>query len=153
MSDIFLLMLLQLSWIITYHVVVLHKNSSKPLSACISTHHKIFFWVCNFQDWCSCENILQPLEAIFTLRCPFKLYTLPLQGSDGMRNFGESFNKSPVISCTSHKRSYICHIPQSRPIHNGLNLLRVYWYTLLWDNVTQILNSISIEVTLAQLCI
>ena len=36
------------------------------------------------------------------------------------------------------------------PTHNGFNLLRVYWYTLFWDNVTQILNSISVEVTLAQ---
>ena len=39
------------------------------------------------------------------------------------------------------------------PIHNGLNLLRVYKYALIWVNVAQIMNLIFIKVTLAQLCI
>ena len=149
MSGIVFLMLLQLARLITYHVVVLHKDSSKPLSACIGTYQKIFLWICNFQYWCTSEKILQPLEAFFTSRCPFKLYPLLLQRSDGMRKFGESFNESPVLSCKSHKRSYIYHISWSRPIHNGFNLFSVHRYILLRDNVTKILTSISIEVTLA----
>ena len=95
----------------------------------------------------------QPLEAFFTLRSPFELYPLLLQISDGMCNLGKSLNESPVVSCKSHKISYIRHISWSRPIHNGFNLLRVHWYTLFWDNVTQILYSVSVEVTLAQFCI
>ena len=146
-------MLLQISWLITYYVVVLHKNSSKSLTTCISTHHKIFFWVYNIQYWYTCEKILQLLEDFFTPWCPFKFYSLPLQRSDWMCNLGESLNESPILSCKSHKISYICHILWSRPIHNVFNLVRVHRYTLFWDNVTQILNSISIEVTLAQLCI
>ena len=76
-----------------------------------------------------------------------------LQRSNGICNLGESFNESLVLSCKSHKISYICHISWSRPIYNGFNLVRVHRYTLFWDNVTQILNSISVEVTLAHFCI
>ena len=122
MSGIVLLMLLQLSWLATYHVVVLHKDSSKPLSVCIGTHHKIFLWICNLQYRCTGEDILQLLEAFFTLQSPFELYPLLLQRIDGMCNLG----KSPLISCKSHKRSYICHISWSRPIHNGFNPFSVY---------------------------
>ena len=151
MNGIVLLMLLQLSWLITYHVVILHKDSSKPLSTCIGIDHKIFLWICNLQCWCTSEKTLQPLEAFFTPWCPFKVYPLLLQRSDGMCNFGKSLNESRVVSCKSHKISYIHHISWIRPTHNGFNLLRVYWYTLFWNNVTQILNSISIEVTLVRI--
>ena len=151
MSSIVLLMFLQLSWFIAYHVVVLYKNSSKSLITCISTHHKVFFWVYTFQNWCTSKNILQLLEALLTYWCPFKMYSLLLQRSDGMCNLGESFNEYLVISRKSHKRSYIYHIRRSRPIHNGFNLLRVHRYSLIWDNVTQIMNYIYLEVTFSQL--
>ena len=135
MSGIVILLLLQLSWLITYHMVVLYKDSSKPFFACIGTYHKIFLWICNFQYWCTSENILQPLEAFFTLRSPFELHPLLLQRSDGMCNLRESFNESPVVSCKLNKISYICHISWSRPIHNGFNLLMVYKYSsykIMW---------------------
>ena len=153
MSTMVLLMLLQLSLFISYHVVVLHKKSSNSLIGCIGRHHKDFFWVYNFQNWCTRKNILQSLNVFLTSWCPFKLYTLLVQRSDWMCNLGESLNESHVVSYKSHKISYIYHISWGMLIHNGFNLLKVYRYTLIWDNVTQIMNPISIEVTLAQLCI
>ena len=70
-----------------------------------------------------------------------------------MCKLGESFNESPIPSCKSDKRPHIFHTSWSRPIHNGFNLLRVYRYSFIWDNVTQIMNPVFIKVTLAQLCI
>ena len=136
MSSIVLLMILQIYGRIAYHMVVLHKNSSKSLISCISTHHKVFVWIWNFQDWCICKKILQLLESFFSSWCPVKLYPLLLQRSDRMCNLGESFNEPPVVPCKSHKRSHMCHISWGWPINDGLNLLKVHRYTLLWDNVT-----------------
>ena len=131
MRGIILLMIFQLSRLITYHMVVLHKNSSKSFTACISAHHKVLFWVYNFQNGYTCEKILQLLEASLTFRCPFKFHPLPLQRSYRMYNLGESLNESPIISCKSHKRPCICHIPWRWLVHDGFNIFRVHKYSII----------------------
>ena len=153
MSSIVILMLLQLSWLIAYHMVVLHKKSSNSLITCISTHHKIFLWVCNFQNWCICENIIQLLEAFLTSWCPFKFYSLLLQRSDWMWNLIESFDEHSVVTEDTHKRSHIYHIPWICPVHNGFHFPGIYWYSFLWNNVTQIMNFSFIKVTFSYICI
>ena len=70
-----------------------------------------------------------------------------------MCDLSGSLNESPIITWKAHKISYIFYIPWSRSIHNGINLFMVYKYTLIQDNVTQIVNPIFILVTLAKLCI
>ena len=147
MSSIVPLIILQLSWLIAYHVVVLHKNSSKSLTSCISTHHKIFFRICNLQYWCTCENILQLLEAFFTPRCPFKFYSLLFQRSDWVWNLGKYFNGPPIITNKTQKNSHICYILCIWLVHNGFNIFWINWYSFLGSNVTQIMNLIFVKVT------
>jgi hypothetical protein len=75
-SWVALLMVLQLSGHIGNDSSTLHQNTAKSLSGCITIDHEVFLDIQPGKDMCGGKLLFQSLEAVLTLRRPFKLISL-----------------------------------------------------------------------------
>jgi hypothetical protein len=76
MGWVVFLMVLQLSGRIGNESSILHQNTAESLSGCITIDHKVFLNVRQCKNRSGGKLLFQSLEAMLSLRRPFKLISL-----------------------------------------------------------------------------
>ena len=122
-----LFMLLQFSWLLTYHIMtIVHKNTPKSFSTSICAYNKIMFWNYYIHNLIIVsKNLFQYFKAFLMFLHPFNL---------------TPFFFKELIGCEN------LEIHQW-PIHYGFNLQRIHAYSFPWDNVTQVMDLFKIKIT------
>jgi hypothetical protein len=60
---------------------------------------EVVFGINDLRHGCMGQKVFQGLKSFFTFLCPREFSSLLLEGSDWTTNLGESFYKSPIVSC------------------------------------------------------
>jgi hypothetical protein len=91
--------LIQFWGFIENYTSFLHKDSPEPFLTGICAHEEVVFGINDIQQRCMGQKVFQGLKYFFTFLCPREFSSLLLEGSDWATNLGESFYKSPTVSC------------------------------------------------------
>ena len=78
--------------------------------------------------------VIQCIKRIFASLSKVKCYILLQQVGERVGYLAKVFDKSPVKSCMSKKRSNLFHRRGVRQLWNNINFSRIYRYTILGNN-------------------
>jgi hypothetical protein len=136
MRGIVLFIMTQLSWGIRNHSPVLHKNTTKPSSRCITINIKGLgdVWLCQHKR-CS-QQLLQCLKCFITLCILNKLLLFLQKISVGFGNIGEVRDESKIIASQSEKTADLMDSPWRPPIQHNPYHARIHRHSLWIYHVT-----------------
>ena len=126
MSRIPLFILFQLSWCISYNLLILHQHSTQTHPRCITIYYKLSFFQRKTLNRCSNKLLLQFLETVLALLWPNELLVLLCQLCHRWCNLRESLYKVPVIACQPKKTPHLWGVPWPRPISHRFHLGRIH---------------------------
>jgi hypothetical protein len=92
-------------------VTLLHENTTKPSTRCITVNIEGFCTVQLCQHRRCSQQLLQGLECFITLCILDKLLIFFQKISDGFGNLGEIWNKSAIVSSQAEKAVDLMHNP------------------------------------------
>jgi hypothetical protein len=128
MRGIVLFMRAQLMWGVHNHVTLLHENTAKLSTRCITLNIEGLCDVRLCQHRGCSQQLLQGLERFITLYVPDKLLIFLQKISDGFDSLREVWNKSVIVASKAEKVVDLMHSPWWLLIQYFSNLGRIHGY-------------------------
>ena len=95
-------------------------------------YHPRIIHLCNVKE-------VSPLKRLILNSSIYLLFYFVIWLHNRICNAWEVLDEPPVVTCQSHEWSYLIHILRSCPLHDGPNLLWIYCYAFIGNNMFQVM--------------